>query len=104
VTTPTYNATKAAIHSYTIALRRQVQGTSVEVIELIPPSVQTDFMPGHAGDPHATPLAEFIAETMAEFRKAPTPQEIKVKRLSFLRDAEAEGRFEQTFEILNGTH
>jgi hypothetical protein len=49
------------------------------------------------------PLAKFIAATIAEFRKA-TPQEIKMKRLSFLRDAEAEGRFEQTFEILNWTH
>ncbi len=104
VITPTYNATKAAIHSYTIALRRQLHSTSVEVLELIPPSVQTDLMPGHAEDPHAMPLAEFIAETMAEFRKAPMPKEIKVTRLSFLRDAEAEGRFEQTFEILNGTH
>jgi uncharacterized oxidoreductase len=102
VITPTYNATKAAIHSYTIALRQQLQGTSVEVLELIPPSVRTDLMPGHAEDPHAMLLAEFIAETIAEFRKEPTPQEIKVKRLSFLRDAEAEGRFEQTLEILNG--
>jgi uncharacterized oxidoreductase len=104
VITPTYNATKAAIHSYTIALRRQLQATAVEVLELIPPSVQTDLMPGHARDPQAMPLAEFIAETMAELRKMPTPQEIKVKRLSFLRDAEAEGRFEQTLEILNGAH
>jgi len=104
VRTPTYNATKAAIHSYTISLRRQLQGSTVEVIELIPPSVQTDLMPGHAEDPHAMPLADFISETMALFQRQPTPPEIKVERLKFLRDAEAEGRFERTFEILNASH
>ncbi|BBI59919.1 hypothetical protein HSBAA_12250 [Vreelandella sulfidaeris] len=34
--TPTYNATKAAIHSYTISLREQFKG-KVELIELAPP-------------------------------------------------------------------
>ncbi|MFC7398055.1 SDR family oxidoreductase [Chelatococcus sp. GCM10030263] len=104
VITPTYNATKAAIHSYTISLRRQLQGTTVEVLELIPPSVQTDLMPGHAEDPNAMPLADFMAETMAQFQLQPTPPEIKVERLKFLRDAEAEGRFEQTLDMLNSAH
>lgn len=104
VITPTYNATKAAIHSYTISLRRQLQGTSVEVLELIPPSVQTNLTPGHAEDPHAMPLAEFIDETIEILRQQPTPSEIKVERLRFLRDAEAEGRFEKTLDMLNGTH
>jgi uncharacterized oxidoreductase len=103
VSTPTYNATKAAIHSYTISLRRQLQGSSVEVLELIPPAVQTDLMPGHAQNPHAMPLGEFIAETMAAFQEQPTPPEIKVKRLAFLRDAEAEGRFDETLDALNRT-
>jgi uncharacterized oxidoreductase len=102
--TPTYNATKAAIHSYTMALRRQLQDTSVEVLELIPPAVQTDLMPGHAENPHAMPLDDFIAETMSVFQAQPTPPEIKVKRLKFLRDAEAEGRFEEAFETLNAQH
>jgi uncharacterized oxidoreductase len=104
VITPTYNATKAAIHSYTMALRAQLRGTNVEVLELIPPSVQTNLMLGHAEDPNAMPLADFIAETMAVFQQQPTPPEIKVQRLKFLRDAEAEGRFDQTFEILNSGH
>jgi uncharacterized oxidoreductase len=103
VSTPTYNATKAAIHSYTISLRRQLQGSSVEVLELIPPAVQTDLMPGHAQNPHAMPLGAFIAETMAAFQEQPTPPEIKVKRLAFLRDAEAEGRFDETLDALNRT-
>src|SRR4029078_3605639 len=40
---PIYSATKAAIHSYTQSLRFQLQGTGIEVIELMPPAVKTDL-------------------------------------------------------------
>ena len=40
---PIYCATKAAIHSYTQSLRFQLEDTSVEVIELMPPAVKTDM-------------------------------------------------------------
>lgn len=102
VKTPTYNATKAAIHSWSQSLRVQLAGTSVEVIEIAPPAVQTDLMPGHATDPNAMPLAEFIDETVALLGQEPTPALIAVKRLAFLSRAEAEGRYEATFARLNG--
>lgn len=38
---PIYCATKAAIHSYTMALRQQLRHERVEVIELMPPAVHT---------------------------------------------------------------
>lgn len=99
--TPTYSATKAAIHNWSQSLRHQLAG-SVEVIELAPPGVQTDLMPGHGADPQMMPLGEFIDETMALFARQPTPAEILVQRVRFLRDAEREGRFDAVFGVLNG--
>ena len=100
VVTPTYNATKAALHSYTIALREALKGR-VEVIELAPPAVQTGLTPGQESRPGYQPLGEFVDEVMALLSQAPTPPEILVERVGFLRRAEAEGRFDQTLTQLN---
>jgi uncharacterized oxidoreductase len=40
---PIYSATKAAVHSYTQSLRFQLEESGVEVIDLMPPAVQTDM-------------------------------------------------------------
>jgi uncharacterized oxidoreductase len=40
---PIYCATKAAIHSYTQSLRFQLEDTGVEVVEVMPPAVETDM-------------------------------------------------------------
>jgi uncharacterized oxidoreductase len=98
--TPTYCATKAAIHSYTQSLRYQLRSTPVEVLEIIPPYVQTELMNG-AEDPRAMPLKDFIAETISILRHQPTPPEIAVERVKQLRDAEREGRYDATFNGLN---
>ena len=100
VATPTYNATKAAIHSYTVAMRHVLKD-KVEVIELAPPAVQTGLTPGQENRPGYQPLDEFADEVIALFRQQPTPPEILVERVGFLRRAEAEGRFDETLVQLN---
>jgi uncharacterized oxidoreductase len=98
--TPTYNATKAAIHSYTVSLREQLNGR-VEVIELAPPAVQTELTPGQSTREGYMPLEAFIDEVMALFSQKPTPREILVGRVGFLRWAERDGRFDQAVEMLS---
>lgn len=97
--TPTYNATKAAIHSYTISLREQLKG-KVEIIELAPPAVQTELTPGQSTREGYMPLNDYIEEVMTLFSQQPTPKEILVEKVNFLRWAEREGRFDQAVEIL----
>jgi uncharacterized oxidoreductase len=101
--TPTYSATKAALHSYTQSLRHQLRATNVEVLELAPPMVQTDLTPGQATNPHGMPLADYTAEVMGLLAQTPTPSEICVERVQVLRNAEAKGQFAQTFGMLNPT-
>lgn len=100
VATPTYCATKAAIHSYTVSLREALRGR-VEVIELVPPAVQTELTPGQSTRDGYMPLDAFMAEVMRLFARLPTPPEILVERVGFLRHAEAEGRFEEALTALN---
>ncbi|MES2096293.1 MAG: SDR family oxidoreductase [Pseudomonadota bacterium] len=100
LTTATYNATKAAIHSYTVALREVLKG-QVDVIELAPPAVQTGLTPGQESRPGYQPLDEFADEVMGLFAQQPMPSEILVERVKFLRNAEAEGRFDATMAQLN---
>jgi uncharacterized oxidoreductase len=98
--TPTYCATKAAIHSYTESLRYQLRATQIEVLELIPPYVATNLMDG-ADDPRAMPLDKFIAEVMQILKTQPTPAEICVENVKGLRFAAKSGRYDAVFAGLN---
>ena len=101
VATPTYNATKAAIHSWSIALRAQLAGSGFGVIELIPPGVQTELMPGHDSDPNAMPLADYIAEVMAILEANPDGEEIVVERCKPLRAAQDDAQHAKVFKMIN---
>ena len=98
--TPTYCATKAAVHSYTQSLRYQLRGTSTEVLELIPPYVATDLMNG-ASDPRAMPLDAYIAEVMEILQNQPALTEICVEHVKRLRLAAERGHYDAIFSALN---
>ena len=99
--TPTYSATKAALHSYTQALRVQLRDTPVQVVEIIPPYVQTGLGGSHqTNDPRAMPLEDYIAETMQILKSQPEAPENCVERVKFLRFAEATGTFDKAFQML----
>ena len=100
--TPTYNATKAAIHSWSQSLRHQLKDTMVRVVEWAPPAVATDLMPGHAQNPNSMPLADFTAESLALFEAG--HDEVLVERVKFLSGAEGRGEYAQVFAMLNGGH
>src|SRR5271163_1173900 len=61
--TGVYSATKAALHSYSLSLRYKLKNSSVKVLEVIPPWVQTDLLNSNE-EPRAMPLKPFIAQTM----------------------------------------
>jgi uncharacterized oxidoreductase len=96
--TPTYCATKAAIHSYTQSLRYQLQDTAIKVLEIIPPWVATELMGETPTDPRAMPLDKFIAETMDLL--ATDAEEICVQNVMFLRNA-AKGDENALFKNFN---
>lgn len=100
--TPTYCATKAAIHSYTQSLRYQLQDTNIGVTEIIPPYVQTELMgPGQKADPAAMPLNEYLAETMQLLQSNPDATEILVERVKPLRFAEKNGSIDDFMNQFN---
>jgi uncharacterized oxidoreductase len=60
---PIYCATKAALHSFTLSLRHQLRNTPIEVVEIIPPAVQTNLGGSHD---FGAPLDEYADSVIAE--------------------------------------
>lgn len=61
---PVYSATKAGLHAYTTCLRAQLDGTSVEVVEVAPPGTETPLFRGEFAAEMANqkgmPVAELV--------------------------------------------
>jgi uncharacterized oxidoreductase len=99
--TPSYNASKAAIHMLSESIRLQLADTSVGVVELVPPAVRTALMPGQEESDFAMPLDEFVAEVMELIETRPEATELQVERVKFLRYGEARGDYDTVVRVLN---
>jgi uncharacterized oxidoreductase len=97
---PSYCSTKAAMHSYTQSLRYQLRNTAVEVIEIVPPWVQTELQGQRGMNPKAMPLRDYIAETMAILKNSPEVTEVLVERAKLMRFAER-GDYDAFFRKYN---
>ena len=97
--TPTYNATKAGIHAYSDVLRHQLAPAGIQVIELVPPAVQTALMGMETSD-RAMPLADFLTEVMELVASEPDAHEILVENVKPLRLAVANGSYDSMFAML----
>jgi short-subunit dehydrogenase involved in D-alanine esterification of teichoic acids len=101
--TPSYNASKAAIHMLTESIRLQLADTSVRIVELVPPAVRTALLPGQEESDFAMPLDEFVAEVMQLIETQPDAKELQVERVKFLRYGEARGDYDHVVSVLNAS-
>lgn len=65
--TPVYSATKAFVHSYTLSLRHLLKERGIEVIEIIPPALNTD-LGGKGIHDFAPPVSEFITSIFEQLK------------------------------------
>lgn len=101
--TPSYNASKAAIHMLSESLRLQLEGTSVRVVELEPPAVRTALLPGQEDSAFAMPLDAFADEVLDILERDPDVTEVQVENVRFLRYGEARGDYAQVVATLNAS-
>ncbi|WP_078325746.1 SDR family oxidoreductase [Mycobacteroides salmoniphilum] len=101
--TPSYNASKAAIHMLSESIRLQLADTRVAVKELQPPAVRTDLMPGQQDSDFAMPLKDFVDEVIDLLETQPDAAEIQVERVKFLRYGEARGDYDEVVATLNAS-
>jgi uncharacterized oxidoreductase len=65
---PVYSATKAFFHSFTWSLRHLIKPKSIEVIEMIPPALNTD-LGGKGLHDHAPPVSDFVEAVFAQMKE-----------------------------------
>ena len=92
----------AALHSFSESLRVQLASADagVEVIEIVPPGVRTTLL-GQQDDEQAMPLDDFLTETLDLLREKPELKELVVERARFLRDAQANGSYDNVLAMLS---
>lgn len=91
---PVYSATKAAMHSFTISLRLQLAAAQIEVIEILPPAINTD-LGGKGLHTFGAPLEEFADSVFNRMKQG--EQEIGY-------GASEKRRYASREELSEGTH
>ena len=71
VKVPVYSATKAFFHSFTLSLRSMLQSRNIEVIEMIPPALNTD-LGGKGLHDMAPPVSGFIEAVFDQLKAGKT--------------------------------
>jgi uncharacterized oxidoreductase len=69
--TPVYSATKAFFHSFTTSLQFLLKSRNIEIIEIIPPALNTD-LGGKGLHDWAPPVSEFIDAIFAQLKQGKT--------------------------------
>jgi uncharacterized oxidoreductase len=68
IKTPVYSATKAFFHSFTLSLQALLSSKNIEVIEIIPPALNTD-LGGKGIHDYAPPVSDFIESIFEQLKQ-----------------------------------
>jgi uncharacterized oxidoreductase len=100
--TPTYSATKAALHSFSESLRVQLTqaGSGIQVIEIVPPGVRTELMNQQESE-HAMPLEDYLTEVMSLLQDNPHADELVVERALPMRRAILDGSYDDMLTMFS---
>lgn len=98
---PTYSATKAGLHAYTQSLRHQLRHTPIQVIEIVPPRVETDMIAEQGGGAGAMSLNAFVAQIFSLLHSQPDAAEIVVDAAQRVRFAARDGHYDDVFAAIN---
>jgi uncharacterized oxidoreductase len=98
--TPVYGATKAFFHSFTWAMQPLLKAKNVEVIEIIPPALNTD-LGGKGLHDAAPPVSDFIASIFNQLKEGKTKLTFGFSEM--MANA-SQDDLQKAYERLNGTN
>ena len=94
---PVYSATKAFFHSFTLSTRHLLRSKGIEVIEIIPPAINTD-LGGKGLHDFAPPVSEFIDAIFEQLKEGKDELTFGMSEKAAYADREG---LKQIFGILN---
>lgn len=95
---PIYSATKAFFHSFTLSLRHLLSSKNIEVIEIIPPALNTD-LGGKGLHDYAPPVSDFISAIFTQLEQGETSLTFGFSETMANADP---AKLKETFNQLNG--